>query len=414
MSLTLRIQLSVMMFLQYAVWGVWLPILPRYLSGFLGFTGYQIGLIVGTAAAVGAITGPFISGQLADRHFNTEKFLGVSMILGGVLMWILSGTTTFKPFLILSIVYSIIYFPTISLTNSLTFHHLPIPDKQFSGIRVWGTLGWMAIGGIFSLVCLPKGLEGEALRLPLASCMKWSGVISMVYGVYCFFLPATPPSPNAEGAASLKAVKLLKNPAFLVVFITCFPIAVIHMWYFIWTSTYLASTGIADRNIMPMMMVGQLSELFVLGIVAGFLVKKWGLKVTMIVGILAYIIRFFLFSAFKSMPMQIFSITFHGFCFACFIVSVFIFVDKVCSPDIRASAQNFVNLLILGIGPLVAGPTAGMVQAWFTTGEGDAAVTAWGSVWLVPMAVGIVTLIFFAIFFRYDDAAEEQAAEAEA
>ncbi len=165
---------------------------------------------------------------------------------------------------------------------------------------------------------------------------------------------------------------------------------------------------------MPMMMVGQLSELFVLGIVAGFLVKKWGLKVTMIVGILAYIIRFFLFSAFKSMPMQIFSITFHGFCFACFIVSVFIFVDKVCSPDIRASAQNFVNLLILGIGPLVAGPTAGMVQAWFTTGEGDAAVTAWGSVWLVPMAVGIVTLIFFAIFFRYDDAAEEQAAEAEA
>ena len=409
MPIVLRTQLSVMMFLQYAVWGVWLPILPRDLGGFLGFTPGQIGLIVSTAAAVGAITGPFISGQIADRYFNTEKFLGLSMLAGGVLMFFLARTTTFMPFFILSIVYSIIYFPTISLTNSLAFHHLPDSDKQFSGIRVWGTFSWMAIGWLFSYLWIGN-TEGDALQPVLAGCMIWSGVISLAYGLFCFALPKTPPSKDAEEAAALKALRLLKNPAFLVVFITCLPISIIHMWYFVWTSSFLGEAGIADKNIMPMMSIGQFSELIVLGVIAGFLTKRFGLKATIMIGIAAYIVRFTIFSQFTSPVMLILSICCHGFCFGCFFVSVFLFVDKVCDPDIRASAQNLINLLLLGVGPLVAGPLLAYVQGWFTTGEGATEVVNWAGVWMVPAVAAMATFIFFGLFFKYDDGKEKQEA----
>ncbi len=421
MDLGLRVKLSAMMFLQYAIWGVWLPILPAYLSNYLGFTTYQVGWIVGAAAAIGALLAPFISGQLADRYFSTEKFLAFSALSGGIIMWILSRVEDFNAFLILSILYSVIYFPTISLTNSLSFHHLSDPDKQFSSIRVFGTIGWLVINWIYPFFWLPAGMTEEVKMLAMADCMRWSAVISIAYGIFCFTLPHTPPS-KGEQPAPLKALKLLGNPSFLVLFLISFPISVIHTWYFMWASTFLEDVGVQTGNIQYLMSIGQASELIILGLVVGILTKKFGLKKTMMVGILAYAARFFLFANFHSLPMLAFSIAFHGFCFGCFYVSAFIFVDKVCSSDIRASAQTLFSIFILGVGPFAAGPIGGwvaekaksinMIHAVEVVRDSQTTTVDYGFQWMVSCGVAIAALILFAVFFRYRDEQDSTPSEA--
>jgi len=145
LDLGLNVKLSTMMFLQYAIWGAWLPLLWPYLSGHRGFEPAQIGDMF-AVGAIGAIVAPFIAGQIADRWFNTEKFLGISHIIGGILVWQLASIETYNGFLMFSLLYSLIYSPTLALTNSLSFHHLPDRDRDFGRIRVWGTVGWIVVG----------------------------------------------------------------------------------------------------------------------------------------------------------------------------------------------------------------------------------------------------------------------------
>lgn len=388
-------RLSLMMFLQYAVWGAWLPILGRYLSAHLGFSGGEIGLIAGTAGAVGAIFAPFIAGQFADRYFSAEKFMAISMILGGVVQFGLAGQTTVSGWLWMSVLYSIIYMPTIAISNSLAFAHLRDPDRQFPPIRLWGTIGWIAVSWVFPMAWLQAdlsfqwmppflvGQEKTDVVVRLADALRLSGMLSILYGAYCLTLPNTPPNKSIKKIAFAKAFALLKNRGLLVLALAALPIAVIHTIYFIQTPQFLPTlSGVRDADIQPAMTIGQFSEIFTLAML-GFFIRRLGFRFLLTVGCLAYFVRFAVFSLGEPTWLVLCSQTLHGVCFACFYATAFIYVERIAPADVRHSAQTVFGIIILGLGPLLAGPALGQLSKMST--RSTTVATCAGTVNLIPI-----------------------------
>jgi len=361
-------RLSLMMFLQYAVWGAWLPILGRYLSGHLGFDSGQIGWIAGTAGAVGALFAPFIAGQIADRYFSAERFMCFAQLAGGAVLFVLAGQTSYTAWLALSVLYSLIYMPTIAISNSLAFAHLRDPDRQFPPIRLWGTIGWIAVSWVFPMVwlqvdlqlqLLPPFLTGRELTnvLPrLADALRLAGILSFAYGLLSLFLPHTPPKKSVEPLAFAKAFGLWRHRGLLVLTLAALPIAVIHTIYFIQTPQFLPTLpGVRDADIQPAMTIGQFSEIFVLAGLGTFL-KRLGFRAVLTTGCLAYAARFAIFGLGAPTWLVVTSQAFHGVCFACFYATAFIYVERCAPADVRHSAQTTFGIILLGLGPLTAGP----------------------------------------------------------
>lgn len=313
-------KLSGMMFLQYAVWGFWMPVLGRYLqasteAGGLGFTPSQVGWILGLAASIGAVSAPFV-GQIADRYFSSERCLAVMLLIGGIVKMTTAYMTTFPAWLILSVIYSILYTPTIALTNSLAFSHLKDPNKEFPYIRVWGTFGWIAASWIFPLVWLLEsvklhhlppfytGTEVAHVTGRLVDAMIFSGITSIGYAAFCLLLPHTPPKKNAtEKVALAKAIKLFQKPSFLWLVVASVPISIIHNIYFVQTGPFLSSDGgVKDSLMGPLMTVGQFTEIGVMALL-GFLLAKLGFRWVIVIGCLGYFMRFAIFGM-VGMPLN--------------------------------------------------------------------------------------------------------------
>jgi nucleoside transporter len=375
LSPKLRTQLSVMMFLQYAIWGAWLPILFPYLMGHRGFTLDQAMLIFG-AGAIGAIFGPFFAGQLADRHFATEKLLAGLHLAGGVLVWFLSSVTSFPLFLTLSLVYGMIYAPTISLTNSLSFAHLPDRDRDFGRVRVWGTIGWiaagLAMGHWLRIMHSPAGADAAALGIAQnagrADAFRLSALMGIGMAFLCLKLPHTPPSKQAASkSAAFAAVGRIRFQPLLTLFLIAVPISMIHQFYFVHTSSFLTEIQNREQAAQSaatwinsilgvggggLMTVGQMMEIAVLAFMP-LLTKKISRKGLLAMGIIAYAARMALFAYTSSMYTVILGVALHGFCFGCFIFVAYMIVDEESPADLRASAQNLFNLVIIGIGIIV-------------------------------------------------------------
>ncbi|MBK8914006.1 MAG: MFS transporter [Phycisphaerales bacterium] len=366
-------RLSLMMFLQYAVWGAWLPIIGRYLTSELGFSGYQVGAIAGTAAAVGAILAPFIAGQIADRVFSAERYLFLAMLAGGVIQFVLAGARTYEAWLWLSVLYSVIYIPTIAISNSLTFAHVRDRDRDFPPIRLWGTIGWIAVSWVFPILWLQHGIgvtwkppffvgtEHADVITRLGDALRLSGIISIAYGVYCLTLPHTPPRKSVEKIAFAKAFGLLRNRGFLVLTLAAIPMSLVHTIYFIQTPSFLPQlAGMRDADTQPAMSVGQFSEIFVLAVL-GLLIRRVGFRWLLTIGCAAYIGRYLIFATGAPTELVIAAIALHGVCFACFYATAFVHVDRVAPADVRHSAQTVFGILLLGVGPLFAGPVMGRI-----------------------------------------------------
>lgn len=408
-------RLSIMMFLQYAAWGVWLPYMANYLGapiekGGLGFTGTQIGWILGLAGSIGAVTAPFLAGQIADRFINAERYLGILLIIGGTVNYSLYYVHEFWPFLGLSILYSVCYMPTLALTNSLAFSHLRDPEHQFPRVRVWGTVGWIVASNAFPLIWLqtnlrgsplPPFLEGETLadstRL-LGDCLRASGIIAIAYGFYAMLvLPATPPKRSAENPlAFARAFGLLKHPGFLVVTMAALPIAMIHQVYFIRTGPFLEAIGFNVKHVGPIMSIGQVSEIFFLTILGALLVRL-GYRGTLVLGGLAYALRFAVFALAtpETKNLVVIANALHGLCYGCFFAGAYLYVERVAPSDIRHSAQTVFGIIILGLGPVLAGFYNGFLDS-FRIGTAPNYVVLWG----VQAAIAAVTMTFIALAFR--------------
>ena len=407
-------RLGVMMFLQYALWGAWLPVTARYLSatiseGGLGFTGSEIGMILGLAGSIGAIAAPFIAGQIADRYFSTERVLAILVTAGGAVKWITAYQTEYGAWLILSILYSVLYMPTLALSNSITFSHIDDQENNFPKIRVWGTIGWIVASWVFPMIWLQQNLhfqwmppfivgsEVANVTSRLADALKFSGLISLSYGAFCFLLPHTPPKRNAvEKLAFKKAFELFKEASFTILVVASLAVSIIHQIYFLQTGPFLSHIGILDSQIGPAMTIGQFAEIITMAYL-GFFLKRLGFHKVISIGIAAYCVRYAIFGT-ESFPVWVIVISqaFHGFCYAFFFAAAYIYVDKIADEDVRHSAQTVFGIIILGGGPVIGGWLSGYLQNVYTVNG----IFDYSAFWYILSMIGLATTLFFYFLFQ--------------
>jgi nucleoside transporter len=385
-------RLSVMMFLEYVIWGSWLPLLALYLSRFLGFSGTDIGWIFATLA-IASLTAVLVSGQVADRHVATEKFLAISHAVGGLAMFALAFQKSFWPFFAWMLVHNLMYVPTLSLTNSICFHHLKDAQEQFGRVRLWGTIGWIAASWPF--VFILEGKDGAALEAALTGIFWMAGLSSLVLAAWSLTLPHTPPARSGEKNAPLEAIKLLAVPSLLVLFVVTFMDSLVHACYFQWTSPFLAAIGVPENMIMPAMSIGQIAEIGTMAVL-GACLRRLGWRKTMAFGILGHAARFAIYALGGPVWLVVASNVVHGFCYAFFFASVYIFVDEYFPKDTRASAQGLFNLLILGLGPFVGNLLWGWLGDVLRTPGG----TAFRALFLFPTALALVAAVTLFLGFH--------------
>lgn len=424
---TIRLKLFIMMVLQFFIWGAWLPLIFTYLPS-LGFNPWQQALIL-NAFPVAAIVGMFFSNQFADRSFAAEKFLAVSHLVGGLAILGCGFTRDFWPFLILMWVHCLLYVPTISITNSIAFANMKDAQGEFGIVRMGGTIGWILAAWPFTFILvdwqavealqpqgfvdwmghvLGNGLKGE----PLKDATKWTfivaGIASIALAAFSLILPHTPPKKASvsddSGLAWLSAVKLLAKPFVGVLWIVTFIDSFVHNCYFNWTGSFLSETtekggvGIPGNWVMPVMSVGQIAEILTM-FVLGITLKKLGWKATMIVGILGHAARFAVYAFMPESPMLIITVQIlHGVCYAFFFATVYIFVDEYFPKDVRSSAQGLFNVMILGVGALVANSICPLLlQQVFTNPE--SLTVNYRGLFLIPTAASTLAAILLAVFF---------------
>ncbi len=420
-----RPKLFVMMVLEFFIWGAWLPLIFSYLPS-LGFSPVQQSWIL-NAFPIAAIVGMFFSNQFADRHFAAEKFLAFSQCLGGLALLSLAWTNAFWPFFALMLVHCLLYVPTISITNQIAFAHLK-DSRDFGFIRMGGTLGWILAAWPFTFILVdwdavhaasPHGLSGwlgtvlanglTGARLHAAT--RWTyivaGLASLLLAGFSLALPHTPPKKAGEGGAErlawVEALKLLKHPFVLVLWLVTLVDAFVHNCYFNWAGSFLGAArdgggvGIPGNWIMPVMSVGQVAELLTMFIL-GATLKRLGWRMTMLLGILAYPVRFGVWAFFpQSQSLIVLVQVLHGVCYAFFFATVYIFAEEYFPKDVRASAQGLFNVMILGIGVLAANslcPT--LAQKTFATNH----VTDFQHLFLVPLAFALLSAAVLALFFH--------------
>lgn len=357
MNLGMRLRLSLMMFFQYFIWSAWYVTLGPYLGGPLNFTGQQIGLAY-TSTALAAMISPFFVGMVADRFFATEKILAVLHLAGGALMLAVAQAKTFEFFYPLLLAHTLCYMPTLALTNSISFAQMKDPGKEFPSIRVLGTISWICAG----LTVGTLGVQATTTPKPFLIAAG----VSLLMGLYCLTLPHTPPKTkgqpvSARDVLGLDALQMLRDPSFAIFVVAAFLICIPLTFYFSFTPTFLADSNVT--NVPGKMTMGQMSEIFFMLVMPWFFARL-GVKWMLIVGMFSWGLRYLLFvlgyNADIIWPLYL-GVILHGICYDFFFVTAYIYVDKKAPETIRAKAQGFIALVLLGLGMFVGASLSGVV-----------------------------------------------------
>ena len=399
MNPTIRIKLSFMMFLEFFIWGAWFVTLGTFLNNNLNASGPETGSVFSTQSW-GAIIAPFIIGLIADRYFNAEKILGILHILGAILMYQMYNATDIAVFYPYVLSYMILYMPTLALVNSVSFNQMKDPEKEFSSIRIWGTLGWIAAGLLISFAFHWDTQDGVKNGL-LKNTFLMASIGSIILGVFSFLLPKTPPKGAGEkitisDVLGLDALKLLKDKNFLIFFISSILICIPLAFYYQNANNFLTNIGM--ENPTGKMTIGQVSEvLFLLALPIFF--KKFGFKKTILVGMLAWALRYVLFAygnAGELSFMLITGIALHGICYDFFFVSGQIYTNSKAGDKFKSAAQGLITLATYGIGMLIGFMVAGQItETYKINGAED-----WKMIWIIPAGIAFVVFLIFALLFN--------------
>jgi nucleoside transporter len=388
-------RLSVMMFLEFFIWGAWFVTMGTYLTGPLGFSDGENALAYATQSW-GAIIAPFVIGLIADKYVNAERLLGAIHLVGAVLMYLIARTSAFATFYPYLLLYMILYMPTLALVNAISFRQLDDPARRFGPIRFWGTFGWVVAGLLISF-----GFDWDSQADQLRNTFTMAAVASLALGVFSFTLPATPPKKAAAGgglreALGLDALALLRDRNFLVFFLASILICIPLAFYYQHANQFLTEIRVA--NAAGFQTIGQVSELGFMLLVPFFL-KRFGMKMTLLIGMLAWAARYVLFAygtAGELAFMLILGIALHGVCYDFFFVSGQVFTDSKAGPRYKSAAQGLITLATYGVGMLIGFWVAGQLTAAFAIDGGH----DWRSIWIYPAGFAAAIAVLFALLFR--------------
>ena len=395
----IKFQLSFMMFLEFFIWGGWFVTLGTFLGNNLNASGAETGMAFSTQSW-GAIIAPFFIGLIADRYFNAEKILGVLHLIGSVLMYFMSQASSFEAFYPLVFAYMVAYMPTLALVNSVSFYQMKNPAKEFSVIRVFGTIGWIIAGLLISYF---QWDSTESISLgALSNTFTMVAIASLILGLFSFTLPKTPPS-QSDGAVSvsgilgLDALKLLKDRNFLMFFITSILICIPLAFYYQQANPFLVELGM--ENPTGKMTLGQISEVLFM-LLLPFFFKKFGFKKTLLVGMLAWAVRYALFAYGNTGEltfMLIIGIALHGICYDFFFVSGQIYTDFKAGEKVKSAAQGLITLATYGVGMLVGFWVAGKISDQYMLVDGS---HNWEVIWMIPAVFALGVMVLFMVIFK--------------
>jgi nucleoside transporter len=398
-----------MMFLEFFIWGGWFVTLGTFLGNNLNATGSEMAQAFSTQSW-GAIIAPFIIGLIADRYFNAERILGILHIIGALLMYQMYQTTDFALFYPYVLGYMILYMPTLALVNSISFNQMKDPAKEFSPIRVFGTIGWIVAGLVISYVFLwdsPEGIQSGMLK----NTFLMVALASAVLGLFSFTLPKTPPRVDKNEKVSisevlgLEALKLLKDRNFLIFFISSVLICIPLAFYYQNANPFLSEIGMGNPT--GKMTIGQASEVLFMLLLPYFF-TKFGFKKTIMAGMLAWTIRYLLFAygdAGEMAFMLLIGIALHGICYDFFFVSGQIYTDTKAGPKYKSAAQGLITLATYGVGMLIGFWVAGQITDANIISENQ---HNWMNIWRFPAFFALGVAILFMIFFKNENVSYKQ------
>lgn len=401
MKTTVKFQLSLMMFLEFFIWGGWFVTLGTFLGDNLRATGGEIAMAFSTQSW-GAIVAPFIIGLIADRYFNAERILAVLHLAGAVLMYQMYLSTDFAGFYPYVLGYMIIYMPTLALVNSISFNQMKDPAKEFSLVRVFGTIGWIVAGLLISYVFLWDSPEARAEGM-LKNTFLLVAIASAFLGLFSFTLPKTPPRVDKDEKVGISAIlgldalKLLKDRNFLIFFVSSILICIPLAFYYQNANPFLAEIGV--DNPTGKMTIGQASEVLFM-LLLPFFFKRFGFKKTIMAGMLAWTLRYALFAygnAGDLAFMLILGIALHGICYDFFFVSGQIYTDSKAGEKYKSAAQGLITLATYGFGMLIGFWVAGKIYDMNLLSEN---MHNWKSIWTFPAIFALGVSVLFAIFFK--------------
>lgn len=401
MKNTVRAQLCFMMFLEFFIWGAWFVTLGTFLGNNLKATDGEIALAFSTQSW-GAIIAPFVIGIIADRYFNAERILGILHLLGAVLMYLMYESSEFNTFYLLVLGYMILYMPTLALVNSVSFNQMKNPAKEFSMVRVFGTLGWIVAG--LSISYLFNWDRGSAIEEGfLSNTFLMTAIASLLLGLFSFILPKTPPRAtksekfNIKEMLGLDSLSLFKDKNFLIFFVSSILICIPLAFYYQNANPFLVELGM--ENPTGKMTLGQLSEILFMLLLPYFF-TKFGFKKTILVAMAAWVVRYLLF-AFGDVGdlgfMLLIGIALHGICYDFFFVSGQIYTDSKAGPKFKSSAQGLITLATYGVGMLIGFWVAGKISTAYLLEDGT---HVWETIWLYPAGFAFAVFVLFAIFFK--------------